>query len=198
MHARLLSVSAALAVCAACSPSVEETPDFFAQLEALCGQAFEGRVVSDDPRDADWASEVLTMHVRECSDTAIRVPLHVGENRSRTWVFTRQGEGLELKHDHRHEDGAEDILTWYGGMTATPPADGRAEFPADDFSKALFLAEGNPDSVDNVWSVTITDTSFTYALDRPNRHFEAEFDLTEPVDAPPPPWGFEDAEGGTE
>mgnify|MGYP002652099858 CR=1 FL=1 len=76
-----------------------------------------GRVLGEDPRDADWRSETLVMHIRECSETEIRIPIHVGENRSRTWVATRQGEGLRLKHDHRHEDGSEDVLTQYGGDT---------------------------------------------------------------------------------
>jgi hypothetical protein len=166
-------------------------PDVFARLYWLCGQAFEGRVASDDPRDADWAREVLTVHVRECSTDELRLPLHVGENRSRTWVLTRPGGGLRLKHDHRHEDGSEDVLTQYGGETSAIRGD-TVRFPADAFSRSLFEREGIPDSMANVWSLTVTDTELVYELDRPNRRFEARFDLTQPVDAPPPPWGFED------
>ena len=33
------------------------------------------------------------------------------QNRSRTWVISRNAAGLRLKHDHRHEDGSEDKLT---------------------------------------------------------------------------------------
>jgi len=177
----------------ACSAPDEAAPetDLFDQLTALCGQAYEGQVVSEDPRDADWASQTLTMHVRECSDTEIRIPLHVGEDRSRTWVITRQGDGLRLKHDHRHEDGSEDVLTQYGGDTVGPVSANRAEFPADAFSRNLFEHEGIPASMANVWSITLTDTTFTYALDRPDRHFEAAFNVTQPVAPPPPPWGIE-------
>ncbi|WP_295695277.1 hypothetical protein [uncultured Maricaulis sp.] len=185
----LLSLPLALAACSNERPAAEA--DLFDRLSALCGQAFEGRVVSDDPRDADWASQVLTMHVRECSASEIRIPLHVGEDRSRTWVITREAAGLQLKHDHRHEDGSEDVLTQYGGMTITAPTETRAEFPADQFSRMLFDREGIAASMANVWSITLAETRFTYALDRPDRHFEAEFDLTVPVDAPPPPWGAE-------
>lgn len=167
----------------------EEAPDLFDRLSAHCGQAYEGRVVSADPRDADWASRTLVMHVRECSGSEIRIPLHVGEDRSRTWVISRTEDGLRLKHDHRHEDGSEDVLTQYGGDTLDGPTTDRAEFPADAFSRDLFEREGIAASMDNVWSVTLTDTRFTYALDRPDRHFEAEFDLTRPVATPPPPWG---------
>lgn len=191
---RLIVGTVSLLALAACTPSQEAAApaeDLFDQLTALCGQAYEGQVVSEDPRDADWAAQTLTMHVRECSDTEIRIPLHVGEDRSRTWVITRQGEGLRLKHDHRHEDGSEDVLTQYGGDTVGVPAANRAEFPADAFSRALFEREGIPASMENVWSITLTDTRFTYALDRPERHFAAEFNLPQPVAPPPPPWGFE-------
>lgn len=192
---KLLHASAALGLIslAACSaPST--TPagdDLLVSLAQYCGQAFEGGVTSDDPRDADWASEVLTIHFRECSNDEVRIPLHVGENRSRTWIISRQGDGLRLQHDHRHEDGSDDAVTMYGGSTVTPPADGRAEFPADQFSKDLFEREGLAVSVTNVWTIALTDTALTYALDRPERHFEVSFDLTQPVDVPPAPWGAE-------
>lgn len=194
MQARLITMGVAAGLLGACQPAADTPaqPDLFDRISAYCGQAFEGRVTSDDPRDADWAAQVLTMHVRACSETEIRIPLHVGDDRSRTWVITRQGEGLRLKHDHRHEDGSEDVLTQYGGDTTQVPGPQRAEFPADAFSRALFEREGIPASMDNTWSITLTDVAFTYALDRPERHFAAAFDLTRPVDIPPAPWGFED------
>ncbi|WP_323762953.1 hypothetical protein [Maricaulis sp.] len=178
-----------LTACSQAGPP--EDTSLFASLSQLCGQAFEGRVITDDPRDADWADQTLTLHVRECSATQIRMPMHVGDDRSRTFVLSRVSGGLQLKHDHRHEDGSEDVLSQYGGSTAEPPADGRAEFPADPFSRMLFDREGIAVSMDNIWSMTLTETSFTYGLDRPDRHFAAQFDLTNPVDTPPPPWGAE-------
>jgi hypothetical protein len=177
-----------LAACATTSATPQAT--FFQNISALCGQAFEGRVVTTDAADAAFASERLVMHVRECSATELRVPFHVGENRSRTWVITRTAEGLRLKHDHRHEDGAEDLLTHYGGDTTSDGAATRQEFPADEFSKRLFREHGNPASVDNIWAMEIhPGRTFAYELRRPNRHFRVEFDLTRPVPAPPPPWG---------
>lgn len=195
-------------------------PAVFNQLRPYCGQSFEGRVISDDPRDADWASEVLTIHFRECSDDEIRVPLHVGENRSRTWILTYEGwpgicphfapgptqlngqevimmdaqcwnRSVTLKHDHRHEDGSEDVLTMYGGTGRDFSTPGRMEFPADPYSRELFERENIPASMANTWSITVTETSFTYELTRPERYFAAEFDLTRPVEAPPAPWGHE-------
>ena len=29
------------------------------------------------------------MHVRDCSERELRIPFHVGDDRSRTWVVTR-------------------------------------------------------------------------------------------------------------
>ena len=175
-----------------CTPSTPESGDLFSELSQLCGNAYQGAVVGDDPRDADWAGQVLVMHVRDCTDDTIRIPLHVGEDRSRTWVVSRTEDGLRLKHDHRHEDGSEDVLTQYGGDTEGPVTGLRAEFPADEFSRDLFVREEIPVSVDNVWSMTLTDTTFTYALTRPDRNFQAVFDLTKTVEAPPAPWGFEE------
>ncbi|GGE40684.1 hypothetical protein GCM10011367_14060 [Marinicauda pacifica] len=176
----------------------ETESTLFAALQSLCGDAFEGEVVSDDPADADWAGEVLTVHVRTCTDDMVRMPLHVGDDRSRTWVVTRLEDGrLRLKHDHRHEDGSEDALTQYGGDTEGEVDDLSARFPADDFSRDLFEREGIPASMDNVWTLAIEDGGDTlvYALDRPGRHFEARIDLTETVSTPPAPWG---AEPGTQ
>jgi hypothetical protein len=185
-------IAAAALLLAACAPPQQSSPHdaFFANLAAMCGDAFEGRVVTTDPVDASFASEQLVMHVRECSDEEIRIPFHVGEDRSRTWVITPTASGLRLKHDHRHEDGSEDTLTQYGGDTASDGSAERQEFPADEFSKQLFRDNDIPASADNVWAMEVQPGQlFAYELRRPNRHFRVEFDLSRPVPAPPPPWG---------
>lgn len=162
---------------------------FFGLFERRCGKAYEGRLVTTDAADADIAAQRLVMEVRQCSRDEIRIPFHVGDDRSRTWVLTRTEGGLRLKHDHRHEDGTEDALTQYGGDTVAPGTAARQEFPADQFSKDLFLREGRAASVDNVWAVEIDGEQFAYELRRPNRHFRVEFDLSAPVANPPAPWG---------
>lgn len=190
---RLVFVTALLLIASACAsvPAPQSSQDaFFARIAALCGQAFAGRVVTEDERDADFASQPLVMHVRECGAEEIRIPFHVGEDRSRTWVLTRTGDGLRLKHDHRHEDGAEDELTQYGGDTASEGTPERQEFPADAFSRQLFIENGIEASVENIWAVEIRPgEAFAYELRRPNRFFRAEFDLSAPATVPPPPWG---------
>jgi hypothetical protein len=192
--ARFVAAASSLWLAACASTAAPRPPQdtFFANLSALCGQSFAGRVVSTDAADANFASQPLVMQVRECSDDVVRVPFHVGENRSRTWVITRTDAGLRLKHDHRHEDGTEDTLTQYGGDTANEGTSERQEFPADDFSKSLFVQNNIPQSVANVWAIEIQPgRMFAYELRRPNRYFRVEFDLSAPVAAPPPPWGAE-------
>ncbi|AZU03272.1 hypothetical protein X907_0728 [Glycocaulis alkaliphilus] len=165
-------------------------------LSQYCGQSFEGEITSPPVEmDGDFAGQRLVMHVRECFEDEVRVPFHVGDNHSRTWLITRLDDGrLRLKHDHRHEDGSEDTLTQYGGESVFPPVSARVEFPADQFSKDLFEREGIPVSMDNTWIMEVTDTTFVYTLTRPNRLFEVTFDLTNPVDTPPTPWGWEGEE----
>jgi len=166
----------------------EPADSILTQISSHCGKAYEGRVVSTDEADATFAQEQLVMHVRDCSDGEIRIPFHVGEDRSRTWVITRTSEGLRLKHDHRHEDGEEDAVTQYGGDSATITS-GRVEFPVDQYSIDMFTREGLTASVTNVWAVEITDEIFAYELSRENRFFRVEFDLAMAVAAPPAPWG---------
>jgi hypothetical protein len=197
---RLLILAAMLLTmaCTAAVPAGQSPRDrFFARVAALCGKAFEGRIVSPPVEaDAAFAGKKLVMHVRQCSADELRIPFHVGEDRSRTWVITRTAGGLRLKHDHRHQDGTEDRLTQYGGDTVhggTESDDGRAsrqEFPADAHSKDLFVRENIPQSAANVWAMEVDPGNmFAYELRRPNRFFRVEFDLSRPVAPPPPPWG---------
>ncbi|MBT8404621.1 MAG: hypothetical protein KJP18_12235 [Gemmatimonadetes bacterium] len=166
-----------------------EQSDFWESLEAMCGQAFMGTLVENEPPSADFEGQALVMHVRECSDDEIRVPFFVGEDRSRTWVFTpsMDGQAMRLKHDHRHEDGTEDEVTQYGGDTADFGTATRQSFPAD-----AFTAELVPAASTNVWTVElIPGELFAYRLRREgtDRRFRVEFDLSQPTEVPPPPWG---------
>ncbi|WP_164118222.1 hypothetical protein [Sphingorhabdus sp. Alg239-R122] len=164
---------------------------FMQNLRTLCGNAYAGQMVSEDPADTDMAEADMVMHVRECGDDNVRIPFYVGEDRSRTWVISKTKNGLRLKHDHRHEDGSKDAVTWYGGDTADNGSATRQEFPVDAESIALFRKEGLDQSVTNIWAVEVTDKLFAYELSRENRNFRVKFDITDPVTAPPPPWGSE-------
>lgn len=187
MTTRLLA-TLALFTLSATALGAQAAPDAFLDgLRAHCGKAYEGRIIDPQPADTAFARQRLVMHVRGCGDT-LRVPFHVGEDRSRTWVLTRTASGLRLKHDHRHEDGTEDRVTQYGGDASPGSTAMRMEFPADSFTAALL-----PASRTNVWTIELTATQFVYQLRRTgsDRRFRVEFDLTRPVAPPPAPWGFE-------
>ncbi len=188
-----------LVVCAiaGCSGNVRapSSPhdEFLAQFGASCGQAYAGRIVANEPADpADpFIGQPLVMHVRDCALDEVRIPFHVGDDRSRTWIIRRTADGLSLEHDHRHADGSSDELSMYGGDTATPGTAQRQSFPADEFSRALFERIGRAVSTTNVWSLEIEPGGrFVYELARPGRLFRVEFDLSRPVAVPPPAWGY--------
>jgi hypothetical protein len=189
----LLLAPWALAGCAHLPGQTTPQEQFFAQLSALCGKAFEGRIASPEvSADAGFAGKKLIMHVRNCSSDTIRIPFHVGADRSRTWVVTRTAGGLRLKHDHRHEDGSPDTQTQYGGETVGIGIANRQQFPADAYSKELFIRGNIPQSVANVWAIEVWGSKlFAYELRRSSRFFRVEFDLTRPVATPPAPWGAE-------
>lgn len=168
----------------------DEQDAFWNSLRDLCGTAHGGQLVEGNATDTVFAGRDLVMHVRSCSDTEIRIPFHVGDDRSRTWVLTRTGDGLRLKHDHRHEDGSEDEITQYGGDTRDVGSAERQEFPADEHTASLI-----PAAATNVWTVeVIPSQTFAYALRREgtDRRFRVEFDLSSTVPVPPAPWGSED------
>ena len=186
---RLLAILAfaALPGCTSVAPPAPADA-FIAALQSMCGKAFEGRVVTNDPADASFAGQRLVMHVRQCSPGEVRIPFHVGDDRSRTWIVTRTGTGLRLKHDHRHDDGSPDELTMYGGDTATAGTAVRQEFPADAESIALFTRTNRAVSNTNIWAMEAGNTTFAYELRRPpmpgGRFFRVEFDVSRPVPAP--------------
>jgi hypothetical protein len=160
---------------------------FWTGLTVLCANAYGGRVAESEPPDTVMSRAALVMHVRECSADTIRIPFHVGDNRSRTWVLTRTATGLRLKHDHRHEDGSVDSVTMYGGDTRDAGSAGIQEFHADSLTASLI-----PAARTNVWTLELhPGNMFVYALRREGstRRFRAEFDLTTPVTTPPAPWG---------
>ncbi|TVP75690.1 MAG: hypothetical protein EA352_07570 [Gemmatimonadales bacterium] len=166
-----------------------EQDAFWASVLELCGQAFE-RV------DAAYV-----MHVRQCYPDEIRIPVHVQEddgewNRSRTWILTRTDDGIRLKHDHRYPDGSEEDVTQYGGDTDEVGTADTQTFPADEFTREVIdeLVRG---ARNNIWRMEITPgEDFSYRLTRStfDNALRWAFDLTNPVEPPPAPWGYEDTE----
>ena len=153
---------------------------FWANLQGLCESAAHGELLQAPDTQIDPDSDLL-VHFWECGDEEIRFPLHVDDNRSRTWVFIRHDDHLELRHDHRHEDGTEEDNTWYGDTTIDQGTANRQEF-------ASMRGE-----VIGGWAVEIEPgVHFTYGTMRDHefRH-HLRFDLTEEAELPPMHWGHE-------
>ncbi len=184
-----------LAACAGGPPATPRAPtvdQFMASISDLCGKAFAGRIVANEPANPDdaFVGKPLVMHVRDCDPARIAIPFHVGDDHSRTWLITRQGNRLRLEHDHRHADGSADELTFYGGDAADAGSATRQEFPINDATRELFTRLDLKVSLTNVWAMEIDPgMRFSYQLRRPGRIFQVEFDLTQPVPTPPPAWG---------
>ncbi|GAB5480970.1 MAG: hypothetical protein Pars92KO_07270 [Parasphingorhabdus sp.] len=196
-----------LSACEPGEPPVAPDPSpqdvYFERLSLLCDKAYPGQLVSDQEADADMMGQEMIMHVATCDQSEIQIPFHISNadgswNRSRTWIITRTEEGLRLKHRHRHDDGSLDAVSNYGGDTSAEGTAERQEFPVDEESIALFKTEGLDQSVTNTWAVEISppgeqEARFAYELRRPEtadaRFFRVEFDLSKPVETPPPPWG---------
>ncbi len=204
MGSRLFSVTVMSAmILAGCgggsapAPSAAPAPAaadrFLERIAQGCGKAFAGKVLVNEPMQANdaFAGKELIMHVRDCSSGELKIPFHVGDDRSRTWVLTRTSNGVSLKHDHRHEDGTPDDNTMYGGESTTPGSEVRQEFPVDQESKANFAKRNNAGSQTNTWAMEIEPGQrFLYELSRPSgRLFKVEFDLTKAVATPPAAWG---------
>jgi hypothetical protein len=159
---------------------------FLDGLRPLCGMAFDGTVIHAPAVDTTFAGRRLVMHVMQCDDGEIRIPFHVGDDRSRTWVLRLVGDRLELKHIHRYRDGTEAANSQYGGTSTAPGTAHRQEFPADAVSIAAAPARAT-----QWWFVEhYPGARFAYGLFRRDggTHYRMEFDLTRPVAPPPPPW----------
>lgn len=190
-----LHLTAALALLGACAslPAAggglpPEQEAFWAALRQHCGRAYEGRLAQGNASDTAFVGKTLTMHVRQCTGDEVRIPFHLGEDRSRTWIVSRTAEGLRLKHDHRHEDGSEDAVTRYGGDTRGPGTGESQDFHADAHTASLI-----PAAATNVWTMEVVPGErFAYGLRREgtDRRFRVEFDLARPVTPPPAPWGY--------
>lgn len=182
----------ALTACTSADPDPRDA--FFESFLAHCGNAYTGQVTAgDDELDADWMAANIVIEVRECDAERIRIPLHVDNDHSRTWVINRTDSGLELKHDHREADGSHAAMTMYGGETFSPGTATAQSFPVDEYSKQLFAELGATASITNTWWLEFPNPeTLRYRLVRDNREFQVDIDLTQPVAAPPAPWGWQD------
>lgn len=190
-YIKFLAIIIVFAACRSSRTTINETGGsqiFWGELQKLCGKSFEGEVIAAPANDTAFRNKKLVMHVRSCDPGTIRIPFMVGENRSRTWVITKQNDRLQLKHDHRHQDGKEDSVTQYGGVSPNSGSAILQMFPADQATVNIL-----PAAAINVWWIELVPNKyFTYNLRRmgTDRYFSVRFDLTREVSAPPAPWGW--------
>ncbi|NVK23510.1 MAG: hypothetical protein HWE10_01155 [Gammaproteobacteria bacterium] len=172
--------------------SIPSHDAFFDAIRAHCGKAYAGKVTVDNAPSNAFSNKKLVMFVRRCNSVELQIPFYVGDDASRTWIIKKTGSGLSLKHDHRHEDGSFDELTMYGGHTIDAGFSQVQSFPADQYSKELFVKAGIPQSVTNTWQMFIYPQKFSYRLIREGREFRVDFDLSKPIQNPAAPWGYFD------
>jgi hypothetical protein len=161
---------------------------FWEQLQKHCGMAYAG-TINEEANSGDFKDKQLIMHFRSCEKGKIRIPFMIGDNRSRTWVLTLENDRILLKHDHRHQDGTEEEVSWYGGRTTNQGSASMQVFPADEETQKRI-----PAAFGNIWWITIDAQFFTYNLRRigTDRLVSVKFDLTNPISIPAAPWGWID------
>ena len=135
----------------------------------------------------DFAGKKLTMHVKSCSTNEIKIPFNVGDNYSRTWILTKKDGIITLKHDHRHENGTSETITFYGGTNTNFGFKDFQMFPADQETATLIDYAST-----NIWWITLDDKTFSYNLQKAGSKtpFNVYFDLTKEIKSPPAPWGW--------
>ncbi|MFN2390941.1 MAG: hypothetical protein ABR566_03135, partial [Pyrinomonadaceae bacterium] len=129
------------------TPNLKAQRNFFKKLKKMCGKTFEG--ATEFPTNADHAlvGKKLLMKIGTCTNTEIRIPFWVGEDKSRTWIITLNDKELLFKHDHRHADGTPDRVTNYGGLASEGGTAREQRFAADAFTAGLI-----PEAKTNVWT----------------------------------------------
>ncbi|MDM1072962.1 hypothetical protein HX001_10745 [Empedobacter brevis] len=159
---------------------------FWKNLEKHCGKAYEGKLAEHITRD-DFTGKKLTMHVKSCSSNEIKIPFNVGDNYSRTWILTKKDGIITLKHDHRHENGTSETITFYGGTNTNFGFKDFQMFPADQETANLIDYAST-----NIWWITLDDTTFSYNLQKAGSKtpFNVYFDLTKEIAIPSAPWGW--------
>lgn len=166
---------------------------FFDALAQQCGNAYPGGLTLEPPGDEMLTgTELLIVHFRECSENQLKLPFHIELeeeqewDRSRTWIFTKHEDGLEIRHDHRKPDGSEDEFTMYGGFSVGDGSALRQEFQSVERTEETGIFRG--------WRIEIEPgVRYTYGTIRGDQwSWRVDFDLSEPlVELPPAPWGHE-------
>ena len=160
---------------------------FFDSVKAQCGNAFSGKV-EDSSNSTAYNGRKFMLHIRDCSDTQIKMPLHIDDNSSRILVLTKSDGSIKLQHDHRHADGSSDALTLYGGYSSADSTANVQNFPESAESIAITKAQAPTRTYPSVWSIILSSEDITYQVVRPGRTIKTKFTFTDTVVHPPKAW----------
>ncbi len=158
--------------------------EFIQNLTNHCGKAYAGKITSN-PIPTDFNEKELIMYVSSCNDKEVKISFFVGDDLSRTWIYTLKGDRIELKHDHRQPNGQPDEITMYGGTSSNTGNPNAQYFPADQETSSNI-----PAAAANIWWVTINNDIYTYNLQRlgSKNSFTVEFDITNPINTNKRAW----------
>jgi hypothetical protein len=164
---------------------------FLANLATHCGNAYGGGLTLAPPGDTMLeGGELLVVHFRECEEDVLRLPFHIRNmdgtwNRSRTWILTSHEDRIELRHDHRKPDGSEDDVTMYGGFTIDEGTPNQQVFQSRPRTEETGIFRG--------WKLIIEPgVRYTYGTIRGDEwSWRIDFDLSNPIETPPAPWGHD-------
>lgn len=165
------------------APTGASTDDFWENIRALCGYAYEGtRTLAPD--DAPPVGSTV-LHVNFCDEEQIQIRVFFpsDEDIVRIWTINRQSdEGLELRHDYRRPDGS----TWLagpGGFTTSAGTGYSQVFPSDwdseknlptGFFRTIWTIEVHPGQWLAYWTQHAGEERLT----------RIEYDLTRAVEPP--------------
>ena len=166
---------------------------FFDSIRAHCGNAFSGSV-EDSSNSTAYNGRKFVLHIRDCSDSQIKMPLHIDDNSSRILVLSKTDGGIQLQHDHRHADGSSEALTLYGGDSSADSTDKVTHFPESAESIAITKAHAPTRTYPSVWSIILGADDITYQVVRPGRTIKSKFKFADQVDHPPMAWDLATAE----
>ncbi len=167
----LVALGLVIGGCAS-KPEVLPQDEFWNSVSALCGKTYPGRVITDTTSSPTFGDRPITLHVRECDESEITMPVIIGSD---AWVelkMSRQDGRLVLTHTHGGREGMPD---GYGGATRAGGTAVSQDFYADEFT--ALLQDG---AEDTIWTIEIRPGAvISYALHREgtDRRFRAVFDL---------------------
>ena len=169
-----------LALFIACTEEQQVQGNFLVNYEDYCGYAYEGTTTLSDIGGGEaFENARLLMILESCDDEVVRIPFHVDDDHSRTWIVQMKGERLHLSHDHRYEDGTEHDNNFYGGYADDRGTVLEQFFPADERT-----IEDRPARNINTWSkeFDLAELTYYYRLYLNDElRFEAAFDLANPI-----------------